>query len=1062
MKHILLIITLLYTNFIYAEIFPAKFSGDVEFNGKQILGAKVNVYNNNQVIFSTTVKDYGFIIKLEMNGEYIIEVASTGYLSPKYSISTLTKNGAKPSKIPEFNIGTIQLIENIQGVDNSIFKNPIAKINYNSEKNIFELDEPYSKKVNEEIEILKKAIVDVKSGKNINPVVENNNEKNNQTDANNTKSEDKAYLKENNSTENQPENKQLSKADKQLSNNSLQDNLNKLTEKEASNDKQGIADLYDEIGKQYYVNNDFEKAKENLEKAKKLNEELGNENEVANVLKDISAINYDLAEYDKALDNLDNASELKLKLGKNEDASQIYNEMGLIAADLYRFDKALENFNKALDLMTYADDKPAMTNLLNNIGNIYFDKGDFDKALDYYKKTIDLDKFLGNEDNVAATFNNMGVIYENKKDFDNAVKSYEDAMDINEKLGKKKEVSISLNNLGNVNFDWNKYTQALDYYLKSLEIKEQVDYKKGIAFTFHNIGNVYKALEKFQQALDYYQKSAGIAKDLSMKELLQKNYSAISKTYMALNDCKNAFEYSKLLIQNGGISESINNEKQVNEMISRTNKEIVSKSSMISELKDEIERQKMMMQLQNNSKQFQLALKNLEISESEAKAKSQRNIIYLLIGGLFGILLLAGLLIRENKKKKNANLLLESQNAEIQKQAVLLQNYNKELEKLSLVASQTDNSVLIADKDGIIIWANDGFTRLFGYTLEEFKSLKGDSLLKSSSNKDFASILNKSIETKQSITYTSKSYQKNGNEIWVQTNLSIALDDKNNAKYFIAVDSDITKIKKAEHEISLQRDKIKEHQTEIIDSINYAKRIQNAILPSNEFFAQLYPENFVIFRPRDIVSGDFYWMSQIEGKNIIAVADCTGHGVPGAFMSMLGIAFLKEIVVKEYMTHTAIILNRLRKEIIKSLQQQGKENDTKDGMDIVVCNIDQKTNLLQFSGANNSIIINRKSVLHEFKGDKMPIGIYEKMDKFNAKEFQLEKDDIVIMQSDGFADQFGGPKGKKYKMKYFREKVVEISDLPLSEQKNILEKDFNNWKGNNSQIDDVLVVAVKI
>jgi len=179
-------------------------------------------------------------------------------------------------------------------------------------------------------------------------------------------------------------------------------------------------------------------------------------------------------------------------------------------------------------------------------------------------------------------------------------------------------------------------------------------------------------------------------------------------------------------------------------------------------------------------------------------------------------------------------------------------------------------------------------------------------------------------------------------------------------------------------------------------------------------------------------------------------------------MSMLGIAFLKEIVVKEYMTHTAIILNRLRKEIIKSLQQQGKENDTKDGMDIVVCSIDQKTNLLQFSGANNSIIISRNAVLHELKGDKMPIGIYEKMDKFVAKDFQLEKNDIIYMQSDGFADQFGGPKGKKYKMKYFREKIIEISNQPLSEQKNIIEKDFNDWKGKYSQIDDVLVVAVKI
>jgi len=286
-------------------------------------------------------------------------------------------------------------------------------------------------------------------------------------------------------------------------------------------------------------------------------------------------------------------------------------------------------------------------------------------------------------------------------------------------------------------------------------------------------------------------------------------------------------------------------------------------------------------------------------------------------------------------------------------------------------------------------------------------------------------------------------------------------------------------------EIEAQRDlvtsqmkDIEHFNKEITDSIHYAKRIQAAILPTEEFAISLLPEHFVLYKPKDIVSGDFYWMSHVEGQTIVAVADCTGHGVPGAFMSMLGAAFLNEIVNKEYITHTGVILRRLRKEVIKSLQQKGDTNEdlstVKDGMDMTICTIDNKEGTLQFSGANNPLYIltkdNEEVQLREIKGDKMPIAIYEKMDKFTTHTIELATEQRIYLFSDGYADQFGGPKGKKFKYKPFKQLLIDSYALPINEQHSLMEKAIDDWmmlsdeEGNKAyeQVDDITLLGIKI
>jgi serine phosphatase RsbU (regulator of sigma subunit) len=243
------------------------------------------------------------------------------------------------------------------------------------------------------------------------------------------------------------------------------------------------------------------------------------------------------------------------------------------------------------------------------------------------------------------------------------------------------------------------------------------------------------------------------------------------------------------------------------------------------------------------------------------------------------------------------------------------------------------------------------------------------------------------------------------------------------------------------------------------------------MLPHSETLEKLLTSYFIIFKPRDIVSGDFYWITEIEGRMIITVADCTGHGVPGAFMSMLGIAFLREIVTKEYITHPGVILQRLRKEVIRALRQQGGDADSKDGMDITLCSIDKQSMNCEFAGANNSLLVIRKNdagipEIIELKADHMPVGYYEKMERFTMQDLQLQKGDRLFLFTDGVVDQFGGPKGKKLKTAAFKKILLSTSELTVAEQGEVIQNQISLWMNGHgheyAQTDDITMLVLEM
>jgi len=259
-----------------------------------------------------------------------------------------------------------------------------------------------------------------------------------------------------------------------------------------------------------------------------------------------------------------------------------------------------------------------------------------------------------------------------------------------------------------------------------------------------------------------------------------------------------------------------------------------------------------------------------------------------------------------------------------------------------------------------------------------------------------------------------------------------------------------------------QRDQISIQNKEITDSIQYARRIQQVVLPGKRTLEKILPQHFIFFRPRDIVSGDFYYVEQKEELVVVCGADCTGHGVPGAFMSLLGLTFLNEIVNHEGVLKASEILNRLRSNIILALSHKEEAEQARDGMDLGLVVLDRQLHMLEFAGAYNPMILVRRGEVMEFKGDKMPVGMHVGEEQpFTSQRVSLEDGDMIYLFSDGFPDQFGGEKGGKYKARPFKNLLAAISAEPVEKQIEMLDTELKTWMGKEPQVDDILVLGIR-
>ena len=440
---------------------------------------------------------------------------------------------------------------------------------------------------------------------------------------------------------------------------------------------------------------------------------------------------------------------------------------------------------------------------------------------------------------------------------------------------------------------------------------------------------------------------------------------------------------------------------------------------------------------------------------------------------------------QNNKMLNRLTEELKANKEELVAQNEKLRLTNLELRQLSLVAQYTNNAVLILDNKGRIEWWNKGFANLFRHKFKKIHNAIIPKAIKNIRPDVFERLLNFDPNFK-SVTYTTHEVVPDtGEDLWYQTTITAVRDDAGKIYRFVILDMDITDLKKAEKEIKQQRDKL-EAQTQVLTKINqellesrksleyqhqemlssleYAKRLQRALLP-DETFHKLFPQGFIFYVPKEIVSGDFYFFDKKEQRIVFAVGDATGHGVPGAFMSVLGLTLLKDSIDKnEQNLLPNKILETLRASVIKALHHNILSSDIKDGMDIGVGVIDIQTKKMFFAGANISLnIIRDQDMLIEIRGDRMPIGIKELQKiPFNLEIIQLVDLDNVYLYSDGFIDQFGGPENKRYKRTKFKNLLLELQQYEMKDQQKKLRDELDAWMLDNEQVDDILVIGFEV
>jgi len=408
------------------------------------------------------------------------------------------------------------------------------------------------------------------------------------------------------------------------------------------------------------------------------------------------------------------------------------------------------------------------------------------------------------------------------------------------------------------------------------------------------------------------------------------------------------------------------------------------------------------------------------------------------------------------------NLILElkvkERTAQIEKQSKIIELKNIELEQLSLVASKTDNVVLILDAEGQLEYINESFIKLHNLNKEELIDKYGNSIYQLSNHPDIKQILQEAITNKKSVNYeTLNSKTKQPSAVWQSSTLTPIFDNNGTLKKIIIIDTDVTE-RKVQEQIILQKNK------DITDSISYARKIQYSILPPNEYITQHLKDSFLIYLTKDIVSGDFYWFAHFNNTSIIAAVDCTGHGVPGAFMSLIGYNLLNKIVNEENIINPGEILLALNRGVIDALYKN--ESESKDGMDIAICKINHQLNTLEYAGAMRPLWIIENNELKEIKADKIPIGTKQKDRKdpiqYTTQTITLNGKGSYYIFTDGYADQFGGPKEKKYSTGKFKELLLTHHSLSMAEQAELIKNEHLKWKGPNEQVDDILIIGFKI
>ncbi len=677
--------------------------------------------------------------------------------------------------------------------------------------------------------------------------------------------------------------------------------------------------------------------------------------------------------------------------------------------------KAKEYGEKALELSLKTKYPPTTAAAYNVIGIYYYMTHEMPIARNYFFKALKIYKELNNIKGIASCLGNISSTYTEQTMFDSAICMQKEGLEFSLKVKDEKGIANSYQNLGNTYNLKGDYQIGTEYLFKALKIFEKVKQDYGIGMCLYNISRAFYMQEKFKESVDYAQKCREKRLKIGDKSGVALAYVMEASALEQLKEYEKAVETAQKAI---AIQEEINDVYGL--QFSYT---IIANVSY------------------DHFKQYDMALeyylKSRKISEESQNFMALANIDYSI----------GSILSSKGDYKKALEYHLNS--LDLSKKHGLKQEYKDGL----LAISQTYSNM-------------QQFDKAYDYQSQYIKMK--DSLINESSTKQLNELQTLyDIEKKQKeIELLTKEQEVKDARIARQNIITYTIVAGLILVVVLAFISfkRYREKKKANIEITHQKEIIEEKNKEILDSIHYAKRIQRALLASDTLLKNNLPDHFVLYKPKDIVSGDFYWAQQTSnGIFLLATCDCTGHGVPGAFMSLLNISKLNEVVVERKVQQPDKVFENVREEIIKALNPDGTDTDAKDGMDAVLCAYDFKNMKLSFAAANNPVIIIRNNEVIEYKANKFPVGLHQgEVKPFTLHTIDIQKGDCIYTFTDGFPDQFGGDKGKKLMSKNFKELLLKEHQNTLQQQKENLNNVFESWKGILEQVDDVLVIGVRV
>jgi serine phosphatase RsbU (regulator of sigma subunit)/tetratricopeptide (TPR) repeat protein len=795
---------------------------------------------------------------------------------------------------------------------------------------------------------------------------------------------------------------------------------------------------------------------------------------------------------DKAIDYFNLA--LQTLPPTTSDNARVVNLQGM--ANSYfrqkKYDQAREQYQKILAYHQSKDNNKLIINTLDKIGETNVAAGDYPAAIKNYEEIIKVNQKLNDAVSLAASLNNLGYLYKLSNDNQKSLKTFRQALALNEQLYSaqsnqeiKRRNAVMANNIGITYANMQNYREARQYFNEAKTIYEAQNNPEGIGKSYNYIAASHFVGGNNELAMINAFKAVEYGKQAQSDEVLQNAYKILSEVYQRNGDFKEAQIYYKLYLDLK--EDQAEKQRKKEQELLQNQIDIERKESELKTIQADKEKQALtltQLRLEKERQEQDIALKAKELEILRSNQEKQ-----------------AIALKNEALEKENVQRLLESTRqraqAEKQKQEIAMLEQNKKLQDLSLKQKaaqekerQKEIELLEKDKklkeqrlkDGEVIQKYGiGLLALLGVILALIlfgfiQSRKARRVLSKQNaeiqaqktlveqQKEEMDVANRKLKSNEQILQKAYDRVKQSEQQIKEKNEELQASEEELRQNMEELEANKEEIEAQKEALQTAYKSIEEKNLVFTHSIKYAEKIQQAILPNEFEFRQVFPEHFVIFRPKDIVSGDFYWLTKLQHKTFIACVDCTGHGVPGAFMSLIGNSLLHEIINEKKIFEPNKILENLHIEVQKALRQ--RESNGIDGMDMVVCVLEEWEGgifSMQFSGAKNSAMYFSNGEFHELSGDRKAIGGYqsETYREFTKQTVKLNKGDIIYLTTDGYTDAPNLAR-KKFGEKRLKELLKEINHKPIAEQETILNEALDAHHNGSLQRDDITFMGLKL